>query len=114
MASPQDVLEVMIKSNVGRQGKPNRLLEKLKKDMPLKENKDLFGYVISDPSVFMDVQRLSAFLLERGKAAVLDAGPGELLTMIEMERTNKGTERTVRFYTTDNVFLIWRVDCIAD
>lgn len=113
IASPRDVLEALSGSDVRRQEKLNTLLDLLKKDMPLAANTDLFSYVISHPEVFMDVQRLSADLLEKGKAAVLDAGPGELLPMIEMERTNKGAVRTVKFYGTGNVFLIWRVDCIA-
>lgn len=84
--------------------------------LPLRENKDLYSYILRDPALWAQTRWLLIELLEAGKAAVIDTGGNALqrlyvrhdqqkyqvATIIQLDKSRKSLQ------------LIWQLQCIAD
>lgn len=92
------------------------LLDHVTSDLPLRENRDLFGYILTDPSYWFQVNSMVIDLVAGGEASVTDLG-GTPLSRIYVERTRQPrvSGATVRLGRKENSGqLLRRVDCIAD
>ena len=90
------------------------LLALVGKDLPLERNTDLFKYVLADSYQLSIIQRTLVNLLERGEAAVFDAGTGRLLSTIRVKRVNSDHARSRTFYTSGKTILLQSLDCIEN
>lgn len=84
--------------------------------LPLRENKDLYSYILRDPALWAQTRWLLIELLEAGKAAAIDTGGNALqrlyvrhdqqkyqvATIIQLDKSRKSLQ------------LIWQLQCIAD
>jgi hypothetical protein len=84
--------------------------------VPLRENKDLYAYILADPDQWYPIRSLVIDLLESGNASVIDAGGNSLRDLyVEHDRQVKGVSTTVRLHTSKHALqLIGRLDCIVD
>jgi len=67
---PEDVLALFDSWSVNQQQEVRATLERIRSDLPLKEDTDLFKYALRDAHFGAIVEYLAADLLEMGKAAV--------------------------------------------
>jgi hypothetical protein len=98
---------------------PNRpkavLRANLLSSAPLRENKDLYAYILADPGQWFPIRSLVIDLIESGKASVIDAGANPLKDLyVEHDRQVKGIATSVRLHKPKQALqLIWRLDCIV-
>ena len=67
---PEDVLALFDSWSVNQQQEVRATLERIRSDLPLKEDTDLFKYALRDAHFGAIVEYMAADLLEMGKAAV--------------------------------------------
>ena len=89
------------------------LLALVSRDLPLKQNFDLFQYVFNkDNFVATPIRTLLAELLESGDAAIFASGNG-VLKAIELKLYNAEDGFTRTFYA-DNNLVFFDVGCVVD
>lgn len=96
-----------------------RLLVELKRNSPLKENTDLFKFVLTDSRYLQRIELLLANMLEGGKATVVDvwqlsSDPNRALEAIILVHIDSGSAGTRRFCTPSGDLLLDVTDYVAD
>jgi hypothetical protein len=112
LMKPSDVLDFLREHNSF--GEFTLLLEKITKDLPLKDNIDIKKYALEKAFLYSTAKRISADLIENGKASIVDMGygeNGEMLKDVSIVHLENGgnfrlicdSSRSLIFETTDSI-----------
>jgi hypothetical protein len=84
--------------------------------LPLRDNVDLYSFILQEPGVWFGVRSVVVRLLEAGKAAVVDTGGNSLQQLyVEHDRQERFVGTTVRLgKKKTSAELLSLVECIAD
>lgn len=113
LLKPDSVVNYL--KNVGNIGNGAELLALIEKDLPIKENTDLFKYGVINTSFTSDIDFLVAEILQNGDASLIDlvsvgdASIQESATMFEVESGGKirsfcGKYGRPIFYVVDEIW----------
>lgn len=89
---------------------------KIVNSLPLRENTDLYSYILHDAGLWAQTRWLLVELLEAGKAAVIDTGGNALQRLYVRHDQHKYSAATIIQLdkSRKSLQLIWQLQCIAD
>lgn len=116
---PKDVLAQLnawSERPINRHSDATALRLRIVNSLPLRENKDLYSYILHDPGLWTQTRWLLIELLEGGKAAVIDTGGNALQRVYVRHDQQKYSVATIiQLGKSRKSFqLIWQLQCIAD